>query len=210
MARSNVTTARPPVAPVPGGVRPVAPSRRLNPRLLIVALLVGLLLAAGILKAMSVAADRTPVLVLAGDVPAGATFTDGMFVSTPLAADGDIGIVPAAQRAEVVGKTASHNLRAHEVLRASDVSSEPPVGPGERRVGVRLDRGRFPFDLTAGTRVRVVTEKADVLYTAVVGRFSKGDDGNADIVLVVADEQADAIARDLQNGKASLVAEAAR
>lgn len=206
MAR-NVGVTRP-AAPAPTGARPIAPSRRVNPRLLIVALLVGLLLAAGILKAMSVAADRTPVLVLAADVPAGGTFTDDMLVSTELAADGDIGVVPATQRAEVVGKTASHNLRANEVLRASDVSSEPPVGPNERRVGVRLERGRFPFDLAAGTRVRVVTEKQEV-YVAKVGRFSKGDDGNADIVLIVPDEQADAIARDLQNGKASLVAEAA-
>ena len=203
-------TVRPGAAPAPASAspaRPVAPARRANPRLLVIALLLGLLVAAGVLKAMSVVAERTPVLVLRHDVAAGTEITDSMLATVPVAADGDVGAL--TDRARVVGRTAQHRLAAGELVRASDVAQEPALGPDQRRVGLRLERGRFPFDLEAGTPVRVVTEKA-TSYPAVVARLVKGDDGGADLVLVAPDAQADALARDAQAGKVSLVAEAGR
>jgi len=189
--------------------RAARPMARVNSRLLVVALLLGLLVAAGVLKALSVAAERSSVLVVRRDVPAGTQLTDEMLATVALASDADIGAVAANERAQLVGRTARHRITAGELVRASDVIDEPPVGPDQRRVGLRLERGRFPFDLEAGTTVRVVTEKA-TSYPAVVARFVKGDDGSADVVVVVADAQADALARDVQGGKAALVAEAAR
>lgn len=209
MARPDLSQVRRLTPPGPPPVRPVAPARRVNPRLLVVALLVGLLVAAGVLKAVSVAAERSPVLVVRRDVPAGSRITADMLGTVALAADGDVGTLGVGDRSSVVGAVARHRLAAGELIRTSDVADEPAVGPGQRRVGVRLERGRFPFDLEAGTAVRVVTEKP-TSYPAVVARLVKGDDGSADVVLVVADEQADALARDAQGGKASLVAEAGR
>ena len=212
MARPLTTGAR--AVATPNGAaaaapRPARPSARVNARLLVVALLLGLLVAAGVLKALSVAAQRSPVLVVRRDVPAGTTITDDMVDTVAVASDVDVGALPARDRARVVGLTARHRLVAGELLRTSDVATEPPVGADERRVGLRLERGRFPFDLEAGTAVRVVTEQT-TSYPAVVARFVKSDDGSADIVVVVPDAQADALARDVQAGKAVLVAEAAR
>ena len=209
MTRPEVSSRRTGAAAAAPVARPVAPQRRVNPRLLIVALLLGLLVAAGVLKAVSVAAKRTPALALRRDVAAGTLITDDMLTTVAFAADGDVGVVTGADRARVVGRTARHRLLAGELVRRSDVTEEPPVGPDQRRIGLRLERGHFPFDLEAGTAVRVVTEKA-ASYPAVVARLVKGDDGGADVVLVVPDAQADVAARDAQAGKVSLVAEAGR
>ncbi len=207
MARSELTSAgRPAAAPTAPVGRPVAPSRRANPRLVIVALLLGLLVAAGALKAMSVASKRAPALVLTRDVPAGTVITSEMLGTVSLASDGPIGALAGGDRATVLGRTARHRLAGGELLRASDLTDEVPVGPEQRRVGLRLDRGHFPFDLEAGTRVRVVAD-GNGSFVALVARFVKDEDGNADVVLVVNDVDADAVARGTQSGKASLVAE---
>lgn len=207
MARADLNpSGRAPTSATPTTGRPVAPSRRTNPRLVIVALLLGLLVAAGALKAMSVASKRSPALVLRRDVPTGTEITADMLGTVPVASDGSIGALGPDDRVAVVGRTARHRLVAGDLLRASDLTDEAPVGPDQRRVGARLDRGRFPYDLEAGTRVRVVTE-AGGSYVAVVLRLAPTDDGGADIVLVVNDVDADAVVREMQAGEASLVAE---
>lgn len=209
VARTDLTaTGRNGAVPSPPGARPVAPTRRANPRLVIVALLLGLLVAAGALKAMSVASKRTPALVVTQDVAAGTRITPEMLGTVPLASDGDVGALGAGDRAMVVGRTARHRLRAGDLVRAGDVTEDAPLAADQRRVGLRLERGRFPYDLEAGTRVRVVTEDGGS-FVALVARFAKDADGDADLVLVVGDTDADALARGIQSGKAALVAEAA-
>lgn len=203
MARTDVSGGRA-AAPAPPTGRPVAPSRRANPRLVVVALLLGLLVAAGALKAMSVAAERTPALVLRRDVAAGTEITADMIGTVPVASDGAIGALAEGDRAVVVGRVALHRLAAGDLLRASDLTDEQPVGPDQRRVGMRIDRGRFPYDLQAGTRVRVVTE--DGSFPALLARLVKDEQGDADVVVVVADTDADAVARGTK-ADAALVAE---
>lgn len=204
MARTDVSAGGRAAPPAPPTGRPVAPSRRVNPRLVIVALLLGLLVAAGALKAMSVAAERRPALVLTRDVAAGTEITADMVGTVPVAADGAIGALGEGERATVVGRTARHRLAAGDLLRSSDLTDGVAVAADQRRVGLRIDRGRFPFDLEAGTRVRVVVEEGS--FPALVARLVKDEDGDADVVLVVADADADAVARGTADGS-SLVAE---
>lgn len=89
-------------------------------------------------------ADRTPVLVLARDVPWGQPISGADLTPVELPSEVAEFATPQTRRGEVVGKTAGHTLRAGHLLAYSDVTAQAIPGPGQTVVGVRLEPGRFP------------------------------------------------------------------
>lgn len=136
---------------------PAGQARR--PRLSWVALGLVVLLAAGLLGAVVMvrAADRQPVLVLAQPIQRGQQVTEGHLRTVGVASDGEVALLPAADRAAVVGRTAVASLPAGTLLSRDHLSSEPAVPEGWSVVGLALEAGQYPVGwLAAGDRVLVV------------------------------------------------------
>jgi hypothetical protein len=101
-------------------------------------------------------AGREPVLALARAVDAGQPLAEADLRVVLLAGGGDVGAVPAAARASVVGRPAAVPLPAGGLLTraALGASMWPPVG--QARVAVAVKPGQAPVDLGPGDRVGLV------------------------------------------------------
>jgi hypothetical protein len=105
----------------------------------------------GILLAVD---NRSPVLALARDVPAGKRIDAGDLRVARVAADG-IPTVPASRRSVVVGKIALRSLEADTLLKPDQIATTAP-SIGDVVVGVALEPGQLPNGLSPGDTVRVV------------------------------------------------------
>ncbi|MFD3920267.1 SAF domain-containing protein [Streptomyces sp. NPDC058595] len=130
------------------------PSRRWSPFILCVLLaLVGALVGSVVVTR---AGDRTSVLAVARDVPAGQRITGADLVSVSFAKDPALSPVPAGQRASMVGRRAVADLREGSLLTRSQVTGGA-LGDDRQLVGVELKRGQVPrAALSAGDRVLAV------------------------------------------------------
>ncbi len=140
----------PPLAPVVRGRR--------RPGLL--ALGVALVATGALLSAWLVgrAGDRVPVLVVARDVPYGATFERADLVVSDVFVEPTVSTVPAGDLDQVVGATALVPLIAGTVLAADAVGASTGPPAGQVVVGLAVAATRMPAGgLTAGDRVRVVS-----------------------------------------------------
>lgn len=145
-------SARQPELDISTGVR--KPARRWSPFLACVLLaLVGALIGSVVVTR---AGDRTTVLAVARDVPAGQKITGGDLVSVSFAEDPALSPVPAGQRSAMVGRRAVVDLREGGLLTASQVTGDA-LGDDRYLVGVELKRGQVPrAALAAGDRVLAV------------------------------------------------------
>ncbi|MFE5841972.1 SAF domain-containing protein [Streptomyces niveus] len=150
-------SARQPDLDISTGAR--KPARRWSPFLACVLLaLVGALIGSVVVTR---AGDRTTVLAVARDVPAGQKITGGDLVSVPFAEDPALSPVPAGQRSTMVGSRAVVDLREGSLLTASQVTGEA-LGDDRHLVGVELKRGQMPrAALGAGDRVLAVILPSD-------------------------------------------------
>jgi hypothetical protein len=203
MARSWLMTS--PVVP-----RSAARLRRLDLRVVI-----GLaLLLAGVVGTVGVVqrtGQRTPVLVMAGDVPAGqVTAAQDVRVAELGLAPG-VAVLGVRDRGRVVGRVASVPLAAGQVLGPAAVAEGPPLAAGQVLMSVAVaPEHAAAGTLRAGDQVAVVasspadqptTARAAVLLSGVlvVSVVAPGPDAGGDgkllVSLAIPEQQAAALAQ---------------
>lgn len=99
------------------------------------------------------AGERQPVLVVARPVAAGQTIEAGDLREVLVAADGDVQMIDAAERTQVVGRTASVPLAAGSILTPDQVGDSTLLDPSDAVFGALLGEGSYPVELRAGDRV---------------------------------------------------------
>ncbi|MFF9870109.1 SAF domain-containing protein [Streptomyces sp. NPDC013953] len=161
----------PAAPPVP---RPAAPARSEVPitttapvkrerRWSVAALCIVLAVLAGLGAATAVtsASDRTKVIAIARDVPAGQTLTAADLTVAEVSADAALTPVPASQKASVVGKRSAVDLRKGGLLTTSQLAGGTGLGDDKQQVGVQVKRGQAPAGtLAPGDKVLAVTTPA--------------------------------------------------
>lgn len=162
-----------PAAPAPP--RPTTPARPDLPittalpvkrerRWSVVALCVVLavLCALGAAAAVTSASDRSPVLAVVRDVPAGQALTAEDLTIAEVSADAALTPVPASDKASMVGKRPVVDLRKGSLLVASQLAAGTGLGDDQQQVGVQVKRGQAPSGtLAPGDRVLAVTTPAE-------------------------------------------------
>lgn len=131
---------------------PVARRRRRIPHLLVGVLLVVVCALAFFVGSLR-ASGRVPVLVLARDVDAGQVLTSQDLRVALVAAEAQVGSVPATQATGLVGARMAVPRPAGALLARTDVGPARFPAPGKAVVAVALKAGQFPPDLTPGTSV---------------------------------------------------------
>ncbi|MFE1789152.1 SAF domain-containing protein [Streptomyces sp. NPDC059525] len=141
-------------APAPRVVR----QRRRRPGL--IALSVALIAAGGLSGALlfTASGQRSSVLVVARDVPVGATLTEADLAPASLALDPVVKAVPAAKKAGLVGQRAAVALKAGSLLSPGQITAVSLVKTGEQLVGVALKPSQLPASrLAPGQKVLIVS-----------------------------------------------------
>ena len=131
------------------------PTRQRRPGLvaLAIALIVGL--AALGMYLYQQAGAKTPVLVVAREVPAGHVVARADLTAVSVA--GPVTAVAAGHIDSVVGQTAAVDLLPNMLMQRSMLTGGGPIGAGQVKVGVAVKPGQSPADgLAAGDRVEVL------------------------------------------------------
>jgi hypothetical protein len=104
--------------------------------------------------------DRVPVLAVAQPVGAGQGITAADLKRVPAANDPSLGLIPASQASEVVGRTAVVPLLPGTLLTRNLIGDAafPPVG--KVVASVALKPGQYPRGLVAGAHVAVFVSAA--------------------------------------------------
>ncbi|MFB8085064.1 SAF domain-containing protein [Streptomyces sp. NPDC055992] len=124
---------------------------------IVLAVLFGL----GAAAAVTSASDRTQVLAIARDVPAGQALTQEDLTVAEVSADAHLSPIPASDRAGVIGKRPAVELRKGGLLTASQLSAGTGLGDDKQQVGVQVKRGQAPAGaLAPGDKVLAVTTPA--------------------------------------------------
>ncbi|MER5352595.1 SAF domain-containing protein [Kitasatospora sp. NPDC002551] len=160
------TLSRPRRAPVqagtsaPAAALPVSdPGTRRSRRPALVAVGVALAAVGGLAGAYLVnqAGQRTDVIAVARDIPAGKVITADDLRSASMVADPALHPVPVTRSADILGKTAAADLPAGALVTDSSVRTGQPIAAGKERVGVLVKAGQVPARaLQAGDEVHVV------------------------------------------------------
>jgi flagella basal body P-ring formation protein FlgA len=143
-------------------------SSRARGRLAVGALVVavGVLLNLAVYRGVN---DRTPVLQLARDVPAGQQLVAEDFRSVGVGSDGTFRSVPAAELNALVGSYAKVRLVAGSLLARETLQSSPLVGAGASVVAVTVPAGEVPVGVRERSKVAVVLVAADRSSKSVNG-----------------------------------------
>ncbi|MEW1637474.1 SAF domain-containing protein [Streptomyces sp. NPDC093801] len=178
--------------------------------------------ALGAAAAVSAVGDRTKVLAIANDVPAGQPLTDADVVVAEVSADAALTPMPAADRAAVVGKRPAVDLRKGSLLVAAQLQPGTGLGDDKQQVGVQVKRGQAPAgSLVPGDKVLAVTvpaqgdqqptgkdaaEAPPTSVKAVVVSVSRPDASGAVVVnLAVAPSDGPLLATRASSGRVALV-----
>ena len=171
------------------------------------------------------AGRRVAVVRVARDVPVGQPLTRADLDTTTVALGPGVASIPARQLGEVVGRRAGVDLRRGTLLTASQVTGQLTPGPGQALVTVAFKAGQLPpHGLAPGSSVRVVPTLAGQGEQGVEPAASKGlgaaekdvpatvdavtgpdADGAMTVGLLVADAEADQVARLAAAGRGALV-----
>ena len=155
-APTRPPTRRPSEAGTPPlRARPERRRRNVSLASLAVLLIVGCGMAS--VWAWSQAGDRREVLSMNRTVPQGAVITDADLVETRISVGPGVSAIPAAARAQVVGRVAGVTLVEKTLLSRLELApaDRPVVGPGQSVVAVALKPGQAP-ELHPGDQVSVV------------------------------------------------------
>jgi Flp pilus assembly protein CpaB len=222
----------PAAPPVP---RPAAPARAEVPitttapvkrerRWSVAALCIVLAVLAGLGAAAAVtsASDRTKVIAIARDVPAGQALTAADLTVAEVSADAALTPVPAAQKSSMVGKRPAVDLRKGGLLTTSQLATGTGLGDDKQQVGVQVKRGQAPAgSLAPGDKVLAVTTPAQgeqqsakeaeappSTISAVVVTVSRPDaSGNVVVNLAVAPTDGPLLATRAAQGRIAIVRE---
>ena len=113
--------------------------------------------------------DKTPVLQLARDVPAGAQITVDDFRVVKVGADGPFRAVASTNLASIVGSYAKVRLVAGTLLAQESLQRTPLVAPGAAVVAVVVSAGEVPIGLRERSRVEIVLTAPDRTTTTLEG-----------------------------------------
>ena len=216
--RPQGTAARPeiPITTTP----PVKRERRWSVAALCFVLAV--VAALGAAAAVNSASDRTKVLAVARDVPAGQALTAADVTVAEVSADSALSPLQASDKASVVGKRTAVDLRKGGLLLASQLAAGTGLGDTRQQVGVLVKRGQAPAGtLAPGDKVLAVTTPAQGDNTstkddsaapssinAVVVSLSRPDaTGSVVVNLAVATTDGPVLATRASQGRIALVRE---
>ncbi|MFD8079272.1 SAF domain-containing protein [Streptomyces sp. NPDC059718] len=149
--------------------------RRRRPGL--IALSVALIAAGGLSGAVlySSSGHRTPVVVVARDVPVGTRITEADLATASIALDPAVRSVNASRAGGLVGQRAATDLKAGSLLALSQVTDQSLIGAGEQLVGVSVKPSQLPATpLVPGERVLIVSTPDP---NATPGRNATNSDG---------------------------------
>lgn len=103
---------------------------------------------------LSSISGRVPMLQVAVPVPAGQKVTAEDLTTTQIAADAGIGLIPASQQDQVVGRVAAVPLVAGDLVTANKIGSSATFPPaGQAVASAELKAGSFPAELKPGDQV---------------------------------------------------------
>ncbi|WP_394426978.1 SAF domain-containing protein [Streptomyces sp. SGAir0957] len=219
-----------PQVPRPAPPRPDVPITTSTPvkrerRWSAVALCAALAVVCGLGAAFAVSStsDRSKVLAVAHDVPAGQALTASDLTVAEVSADAALSPVPAGQKGAMVGKRAAVDLRKGGLLTAAQVAAGTGLGDDQQQVGVQVKRGQAPAgSLAPGDKVLAVTtpaqgeqdtsgSKAEAPPTSVDGTVvsvSRPDaSGSVVVNLAVAESDGPLLATRASQGRIALVRE---
>lgn len=156
-----MTTTLPPLPGATTGAVPAPPraprARRRSPAVL--ALAIALVAAGGLGGAVlyNETGQRSAVLALAQNVPAGASITSADLVVAHISLDPALQPVGAASLTTVVGMRATADLKAGQFLTVSDVTRTSLVQPGQQVVGLPTKDTQLPaVPLEPGTQIVII------------------------------------------------------
>ncbi|MEV0521834.1 SAF domain-containing protein [Streptomyces sp. NPDC050439] len=169
---------------------------------------------AGLLNASG---ERTDVLALARDVPAGQRITAEDLRVVALPKDPGLKPVSAAQKDTILGRRASAALSQGSLLTSAQLTGRGGLKPGESLVAVEVKRGMAPVDaLRPGATVSLVTRPKEGEAIAkepelaeVRGRVVKvgapASSGDAVVQVAVPDADSALVASDASAGRVAIV-----
>jgi Flp pilus assembly protein CpaB len=193
----------------------VAPRSSARLRRLDLRVVIGLaLLLAGVVGTVGLvqrAGERTPVLVVARDVPAGRAIGEQDVRVAELGLAPGVAALGVQDRGRVVGQVASTPLAAGQVLGPTALTQTPPLEPGQALMSVAVaPEHAAAGTLRAGDQVAVVASsppdqptatRAEVLLSpvpvlsVVAPDPDAGGDGKLLVSLAIPEEQAPAVAQ---------------
>ncbi|MFD9791371.1 SAF domain-containing protein [Streptomyces sp. NPDC059070] len=119
--------------------------------------------------------ERTAVLVMAREVPAGTVIRDADLTEASVALDPALKAIRTGQRAQVVGKRAAVELMPGALLSPRQITSRTLVRADEQLVGLNLKPGQMPDSpLRTDDQVQVVFTGDNT--AAAAGRNGKTQD----------------------------------
>ncbi|MFI8930607.1 SAF domain-containing protein [Streptomyces sp. NPDC053474] len=117
--------------------------------------------ALGAAAAVTSAGDRSKVLAVARDVPAGQALKPADITVAEVSSDAALSPIPARDKASVIGKRAATDLRRGGLLVSAHLTAGSGLGDDKQQVGVQIKRGQAPDGtLAPGDKVLAVTTPA--------------------------------------------------
>jgi len=170
----------------------------------------------GAMVLFSSATDRTAVIGVARDVPAGQVITRDDLREISISGGSGLDTIPADSASRVVGRTASVSLSAGSLVVPGQLIDGPQWPDGTVIAGAVLKPGQYPVGLAIGDPVEVVeTTPPDATGAgrpvsrgvATVVDMQEGSDGQSllAVSLAVPDEDSAVIASAGADGRLSLV-----
>jgi hypothetical protein len=171
---------------------------------------------------------RISVVRVARNVPVGQQLVHADLDTSSVALGPGVQVIPARQLGEVVGRRAAVDLRSGTLLSVSQVTTQLTPQPGQALVTVAVKPGELPpGGLAPGSQVRIVSTpgsqgqdqgadgssvpsgQAGVsvkdVRAAVDAVAGPDTDGTMTVSLLVADADANAVAREASTGQIALV-----
>ena len=143
--------------------------------------------------------DKSPVLQLNRDVPAGQQISADDFRTVDIGSDAAFRSVPSSDLNAVVGSYAKVRLIAGTLLAREALQAVPLVAAGASVVAVTVPTGEVPIGLRERSRVSVVIVASDRTATSVNGTVvglpsSPGSSGQVSVSIELAAGDASAVA----------------
>ena len=159
---------------------------------------------AGMAALYSGAGERSEVLAVAREVPAGARVTDADLKVVRVGADSSLQLLPTSLRPRVVGRLARVGLVPGTLLTPAHLAQGEVVPSGQSVVAVLLRFGQAP-SLRPGDRVLVVAPAQNVSAAAQVFSVeTQGRDSGDTRVSLLADEVTAARIASLASSRAEI------
>ena len=192
------------------------PRLRRRPSLIVASVLLVILGALASAWAYTSLGNAQEVVAVRTDVARGQLITAECLQVVRIGVDPALQTVPASQASALVGKRASVDLKAGQLLVPGAVTSEVVPGQGKSAVGLSLTAAQMPSEaLVVGDRVRIVSTpgaqgdvgtNAPVVFSGdVITVSDRAADGTTAVTVEVDADNAPELAARSASGKVALV-----